>query len=161
MVAQQLTPGDAVAEQARQLAEAHAVEDALRQQLEEASNLAYRKTVHACAVAARKFSPCLTDDTASDVQHLRMQVDSMPMADWASGKDGPSPIRWRRTSCVRSCSMPRHTAPRPARPSERRSSHKRRRLACVLTPWQPPQRKVSHVLTCCSRTEAADTACVL
>ena len=53
MVLQQLSPGDALAEQARQLAAAHADNHALAQEAQQASELAYRRKVHASLLCGR------------------------------------------------------------------------------------------------------------
>lgn len=47
MALPQLSPGDALAEQARQLATAHAQQQALKEELQQASQLAYRNKVRA------------------------------------------------------------------------------------------------------------------
>jgi mannose-6-phosphate isomerase class I len=53
MVLPQLSPGDALAEQARQLAAAHAQNQALIQEAQQASELAYRSKVHARLLGGR------------------------------------------------------------------------------------------------------------
>jgi hypothetical protein len=53
MVPPHLSPGDALAEQARQLAAAHAENHALVQEAQQASELAYRSKVHATLLCGR------------------------------------------------------------------------------------------------------------
>ena len=93
MVSPQLSPGDALAEQARQLAAVHAQNQALIQEAQQASELAYRSKVHAMLLCGRW----------SMQAHVLIRVTSVARGLLSSGS-------WRVTSCGSSWSTQRRTA---------------------------------------------------